>query len=262
MITRTPPTGELLRAWERGRRAPVHERALLLLAAAVPDAAHDALARLPLGERDAGLLELRERVFGPELNAVADCPSCGMRVEFAVRADEMRGDAATGDAARSATPPIDSAVGAPEELRVGAYAVTFRLPTTADVASIALGPTESYAGAARAALLERCVLAATADGVSCTAASLPDEVVTAVERRMDDLEPYADVRLTLHCPGCSEEWLAALAVADFVWADVDSWAWQTLGQVHALARAYGWREADVLAMSPARRELYLEMVRG
>ncbi len=30
--------------------------------------------------------------------------------------------------------------------------------------------------------------------------------------------------------------------------------------VHALARAYGWREADVLAMSEARRHFYLELV--
>jgi len=33
-----------------------------------------------------------------------------------------------------------------------------------------------------------------------------------------------------------------------------------LGQVHALAFAYKWREADILQMSPARRQLYLQMV--
>jgi hypothetical protein len=33
-----------------------------------------------------------------------------------------------------------------------------------------------------------------------------------------------------------------------------------LNEVHMLAWAYGWREADILAMSSARRQFYLERV--
>jgi hypothetical protein len=32
--------------------------------------------------------------------------------------------------------------------------------------------------------------------------------------------------------------------------------------VHALARSYGWTEADVLAISPTRRRFYLEASAG
>jgi hypothetical protein len=35
-----------------------------------------------------------------------------------------------------------------------------------------------------------------------------------------------------------------------------------LRDVHALATAYGWREADIVAMSPWRRQVYLDMVSG
>jgi hypothetical protein len=35
-----------------------------------------------------------------------------------------------------------------------------------------------------------------------------------------------------------------------------------LREVHILASAYGWREDDILAMSPARRRIYLEMLRA
>jgi hypothetical protein len=31
-------------------------------------------------------------------------------------------------------------------------------------------------------------------------------------------------------------------------------------EVHLLASAYGWRESDILAMTPWRRQLYLELV--
>ena len=35
-----------------------------------------------------------------------------------------------------------------------------------------------------------------------------------------------------------------------------------VADVHALAYAYGWREGDVLALTPARREVYLELTGG
>ena len=35
----------------------------------------------------------------------------------------------------------------------------------------------------------------------------------------------------------------------------------TLRDVHGLAAAYGWREEDVLRLSPTRRQIYLELAR-
>ena len=51
-------------------------------------------------------------------------------------------------------------------------------------------------------------------------------------------------------------------VAAFLWASVERWALLTLRDVHQLALAYGWGEGDVLALSPLRRQLYLEMAYG
>ena len=45
----------------------------------------------------------------------------------------------------------------------------------------------------------------------------------------------------------------------FLWNDVDRWARALFGTVDTLARAYGWREADVLALSPRRRRVYLNL---
>ena len=41
---------------------------------------------------------------------------------------------------------------------------------------------------------------------------------------------------------------------------MDARAQRLLMEVHLLARAYGWREADILGMSPARRNAYLQRV--
>jgi len=49
-------------------------------------------------------------------------------------------------------------------------------------------------------------------------------------------------------------------IASFFWAEICVQAKRLLREVHTLARAYGWREMDILSMSPARRQFYLEMV--
>ena len=41
--------------------------------------------------------------------------------------------------------------------------------------------------------------------------------------------------------------------------EVEAEAMRLLRDVHVLARQYGWREADIIAMSPLRRQMYVEM---
>ena len=52
----------------------------------------------------------------------------------------------------------------------------------------------------------------------------------------------------------------ALDIASFVWSEIHAWAIRLLHDVHALALAYGWREVDILTMSPWRRQAYLELI--
>ena len=79
---------------------------------------------------------------------------------------------------------------------------------------------------------------------------------------MADADPQADVRLALDCPACGHKFLAAFDVVAYFWSEINAWAYRLLGEVHTLASAYGWREDDILALSPWRRHVYLEMVGG
>src|SRR5688572_983853 len=85
MTMHPPSAAQLIDAWEAGvARRPV-DRALILLAAAYPDMTFAELAALPVGRRDACLLELRESLFGPALDCYAECSRCQAPLEF--RAD-------------------------------------------------------------------------------------------------------------------------------------------------------------------------------
>jgi hypothetical protein len=85
-------------------------------------------------------------------------------------------------------------------------------------------------------------------------------VVSLIAEGMAQADPQAMVQLSLTCPACGQRWLAAFDIAAYLWAEVDDWAKRTLRDVHVLASAYSWREADILALSPTRRRLYLDLI--
>ena len=236
---REPLTTELLDAWERGLGLPEGERALALLA---PDDG----AALPLGELDARLLALRRWAFGPRLDGVARCPSCGADLELSFDADEVE-----------APVPARNGAAPDHALRVDDYELRFRLPTSLD--ALAAAGAETLAAAQRV-LLERCVTGSTRSGAPVAPAALPAHVVERIEDAMAERDPQADVALALSCSECGHEWEAAFDVGRFLWTEVDRWARRVLVDVAELASAFGWTEAQVLRLSPLRREAYLRLV--
>lgn len=228
-----PSAAELLDAWEKASAQPAWTRPLTLLAEVGVERAGsvEELARLPVGARDRRLFALREAVFGPALAATAACPSCGEIAEFDLPAAEFA-DAAPAPGASSVV--IDG-----EEL-------AFRLPTTADLAAVADASPDDPDRAVTL-LLDRC------------AGELDPTQADAVIEAMEAADPVAAAAVDVECPACGQRWAAPLDVAAFVWQEVEAWGERMLGEVDGLARAYGWRESEVLALSPWRRRRYLEL---
>lgn len=240
---------ELLDAWEAGCRRPPWARPATLLGTggAGPE---DGSEALPVGDRDRRLAALRRSVFGPSVQATAACPACSESAELSFTFDEL-------------LPPPAPAPGeggqAAGTVRRAGYEVRFRLPTTADLAAVAAAR-PGDAGRAAEELLGRCVVGASGpSGTAVDVGALPGEVADAVSAAMAAADPAADVELKLACPGCGHRWTSPLDVGAFVWQEVDAWAERTLLEVDALARAYGWPEPAVLALSPWRRQRYLEL---
>ncbi|HEX8227698.1 MAG TPA: phage baseplate protein [Chloroflexia bacterium] len=235
---------------------PPARRALLLLGAACPDLTPGALEELPIGRRDARLLTLREWTFGPRLVSLAQCPRCGERLELDFSVSDIRAPGADEEQP-------------PQELLLDSegYEVRFRLPDSRDLLALAdEGPPEqegegdAHLGEAQRFVLARCVAAATHNGEDVPAGDLPRSVIEAVAACMAQADPQGSVRLDLECVACGHKWDIGFDIVSFFWAEIHAWAYRLLREIHVLATAYGWHEADILAMHPARRELYLQMV--
>jgi hypothetical protein len=234
---------DIIRMWEAGRDQAPLDRALTLLSAGAAEPSRDELAALSIGCRDARLLDLRRRVFGELLQAFAECPQCGSYLEMQFNAQEIETNGAK-------LPAI-------HELASGGVAVRFRSPTSADLAkAVAVGD----AGAARKALVGQCLIEARREGAEISVQELSPEVAEEMSRRMAAADPRAEVLLDLRCPVCAHSWEALFDIASFFWKEISANARRLLREVDALARAYGWGEAEILGLSAPRRQAYLELI--
>jgi hypothetical protein len=82
------------------------------------------------------------------------------------------------------------------------------------------------------------------------------------EDALEALDPNAELSLSVHCGVCGQHSLAQLDLGVLLWDEIDGHAHALLAEVDTLARAYGWTESEVLALSAARRAAYLAMVSG
>ena len=221
-----------------------HVGRALLLARAAPGQHEDDAAGLPIGARDRLLLDLRKRLFGPQVEALEQCPECGARLEIAFDIDAVRLDPADG---------ADDAV----TVESDGYELIARLPTSTDLLDVR---DCRDVGVARARLLASCLVEARRDGAAIEAGDLSDAVRDALSDALGDADPQAEIELELDCAACGHGWRTRFDIVDYLWAEVEHFGRRTLRDVHLLARAYGWSERDILALSSRQRSYYLGLV--
>lgn len=234
----------IVEAWGRGKKAPEYQRPLALLSVALPDADPADLVDLSLGRRDALLLALRSKTFGAALTSYASCTHCRSTLHFELDADEILAESAHGREELSGS------------VEQGGFEIRFRPPTTRDLAATAACRSVDEG---RGVLLDRCVVEATRKGIALEPRDLPDELVSEIGARIEDMDPLIEVPVNLSCSSCEGETSVVLDIGTFLWEEVAAAAERLLYDVFRLARSYGWKERDILSMGAARREYYLEM---
>ena len=224
---------ELLSLWERGQGQEPLTRGLLLLGYARPDLDRGAREDLPLSDRDRLLTALRVATFGGRASLLARCPHCDAEVETDL------------DLTSLVSAPREPEISPPSAMfELGGLRHHYRRPSSADLrVALDAGP------AAETVVAERCLDAA------------PDaELVAAFGEALNASDPWSEVTLSLGCPECEGRWPVVFDIVAYFWREIEARARRLLREVHALARAYGWSEREILELSPLRRQLYLGMV--
>lgn len=226
----------VLELWESGRGRHPLDRALLLADMAEPELAPERLATLPLGQVNRRLLDLRQRLFGAKLASMVRCPDCREMIEISLEVADFL-----------ALPERDET----RALRLEEGGHVFRPPSLKDLAALVNDPDRDDSGLA---LLRHCCLQGD------PLAPEVEEMLESVGRAMEALDPLADLDIQLACGACGAASSVRLDIGRFLWAEIETEARTLLREVDAIARAYGWSEAAILALNPARRRSYLDMV--
>ncbi len=223
---------QVIATWEIGAPLLPLDRALVVLSAGGLD---EPLDELPLAARDRALLEMRSATFGDELSATASCPACEAVAEVRVGCREL----------------ADAIIDHPtEELSLGGTTVSIRSVSSRDLAEAVQASSGALDEEVRRRVLEP------GSGTDLSADQL-DRVAERIEERERDVE----VRLALTCPECATTWSAVFDPVEFFWAEIVEAAQRALRDVADIAAAFGWSEADILAMTDTRRSRYLGLAR-
>ncbi len=236
-------SSELFGVWEQTLDQPLIARTIKLLELASGE--HADIASLPIGERDARMFRLREWLFGNRMFQTATCPACSEKIEWETLSGDIQIHPGT------ASPRII-------ELSRNSYEVKFRLVNSADIVNLIKNkiPPEQSANY----LLQHCILEVKKSGGLISKENLPAEIAETIEEEMSVRDPQADVQLNLGCPACHHQWQTGFNIMSFFWAEINHWAQKIMQEIFVLARFFGWSEQDILAMSPRRRQLYLQMI--
>lgn len=195
---------------------------------------------LPVGARDARLMEVRAATFGRRFELFSQCPDCATPVEVALTAEDI-------GLANDGPPPTG------RTLRFQDRDLTLRPVTAGDLADA-----ERFCSVedVRRALLANCVVAV--DGVD--GAPVPTGAEAVIEAGLEAMDPAAEIILEYACPACGRDWGGVFDAATLLWSDLRDQARRLMAEVAILARAYHWSEGDILALPPGRRRFYLEAV--
>jgi hypothetical protein len=225
----------LLDLWEACARADPVTRGTLLMRLSSRRAAEDGdIDDLPLGQRNRVLMDILGQL-GRGIEGTVTCPGCDETIEVDLPVKALL---------------ATNAGLTPEPIPLGEASITWRLPTTADLlaASHSADPAEAYD-----VLLQRCVT-----HIDGTVGA--EDVAAAIAIAIEATDPLSDLELLVTCPACGDPQKISVDPVDHLWREIDARARDLIDEVAVLARAYGWTEAEVLAVPPTRRRAYLELV--
>lgn len=232
---------DFLTLWENGQRLHPLDRGLLAIQTLRPAPAGEDVADWSLGRRNQALAALHAQCFGSQIEGWTVCEGCGEKLEFHVDCRALVERQREG--------------GAQSVLFKGK---SFRPPTSRDLARIAR---ECDAEAAALRLAAMCRIEG-GEADTQEQASWTGDDFTALGEAISLADPLAEIWLSLECPGCSYTREETLDLPAFFGAELEAAARRLLREIHTLATAYGWGEAEILSLSDARRAMYLHMVQA
>jgi hypothetical protein len=213
----------------------------------------ETVRNLTIGDREALLLHLRRLTFGDRIDCLLACPDCRAPLESELSVGSLL--IAPGPEMPREYHELSVADVGGTELRA-----RFRLPTGADQEAVAPRAAVDPRDAA-GLLVNRCIVEVRHEaepGSLATAA--PPSVTERIDALLPELDPQAELMFDLHCAACGHAFTTLFDAASFLFQELEARGAAVYREVHTLALHYHWSESEILAMTPAKRGRYLDLI--
>jgi hypothetical protein len=212
------------------------------------------IRKLTVGDRDALLLHLRRLTLGDLISCVITCPepACREKMDLDINIKDLLFPAYSYESAIHETALAEDGE---------RYRVRFRLPNGADQeAAVAVAFDDLEAAASL--IMQRCVDEVMPERVviSPTTGAIPATVARKLPQVMADLDPQADILFDMNCPACQGSFTVPFDIADYFYRECVERRGNLYREVHLLAFHYHWSEAEIMAMTLHKRQLYLSLL--
>lgn len=196
--------------------------------------------RLPAADLDAVALLIRRAWIGEQIRTDVICsrPGCEERIDVSFRIEDYI------EHHRPRRPRGVAAAAEEGWFELSQTTVRFRIPTVADVLEVTSEDSPAQA------LTERCV----------DPAEIPRSLAARLHRALSALAPSLDDLLGGTCPACGQEVTLRFDPLTYTLRELRNAFSGIHLETHALASAYGWPEATILALPRARRRRYAGLV--
>jgi hypothetical protein len=211
----------------------------------------DVVRSLTVGDREALILQLRRLTWGDRMQCVLSCPSpdCGEKLDLQLSVTDLLVPARDGQPER-----YEASVTGDDT----SWLVRFRLPTGSDQEAVAGLARGDLSAAVETLLLRSIDSAVSREGAD--AGGLPEAVRQQLPGLMSELDPQAEIKLTVTCQVCGGTFEVLFDAAGYFFQELKAGMRLLFHEVHLLAYHYHWSLREILGMSVRSRRRFLQLL--
>ena len=90
--------------------------------------------------------------------------------------------------------------------------------------------------------------------------TMPEDLLALLDVTMAELDPQAELRLSVRCVRCGLEFSTVLDAGGWLYEEVSRHARHLYQGIHLLALHYHWGERELMTMTPRERGRYLGLL--
>jgi hypothetical protein len=221
----------------------VFTRSESLLRAVLEQRIAGSLSKLSIGDVAILYLTMRRLTFGNVIHLVIPCPYCAEQLSATLKISELLSS-------------FPNETKSEIDCSVEGYSLKLRPANLNDLKLLRTAQDNAPDAISLAKLVRSCVIFSNLELPEI----LDEEMISEISTKLAEMDPRADILLTINCPLCGEQFQTPFFPEDYFLRELDARSSQFEREVHWLALNYHWSEEAILSLPIQKRKRHVELI--